>query len=139
MADESTVPGRKARREGIKKIVQRLNFCVDSKPPLNFEAAEICYQIWLKATFVSYPTFIQMLGWSPSRLSKLTSVGRNRTLMSHQNAAPNASSTLYQLSLCSEAALDRLFREGRITQRTTEPQARALRKECVLTTPHFSF
>lgn len=127
-SNQRVPPGRKARREGVKAIVARLHFCINSRPPLNFEAAEICYEIWLTATFVSYPLFIALLGWNKVRLSKLTSVGRNRTLMKHQDFAPNKLATLYELSHIDEERLEKLFRRKLITPQITAKEARALKK-----------
>ena len=78
MPKQKVPPGRKARRAGVKAIVERLNFCIHSRPPLNFEAAEMCYKIYLTATVHSYPLFIALLGWRKARRTSLAMTPRSR-------------------------------------------------------------
>lgn len=67
------------------------------------------------------------LGWEKGRLSKLTRISRNATLMKHQSDLPNVTSALYEICRIDEDVLERLIRDKEITRKTTAVRAREIR------------
>ncbi|CEJ84156.1 hypothetical protein HYPGJ_20118 [Hyphomicrobium sp. GJ21] len=115
-----------AKFPNIKNVIKRLKFCMNSKPPLVFEAAAICHAI-CHAPAHKHMMVVTNLGWEKGRLSKLTRISRNATLMKHQSDLPNVTSALYEICRIDEDVLERLIRDKEITRKTTAVRAREIR------------